>query len=62
MKSARLFLDTAFVQALLNNKDDYHATAKALLPKLRAATLQTPSSGVIHNRNRNSENCGCDYG
>ena len=37
MKSTRLFLDTAFVQALLNRKDQYHKIAKARLSELRTA-------------------------
>lgn len=38
MKGDRLFLDTAFIQALLNPRDDYHNQAKQLLPRIRAAT------------------------
>jgi predicted nucleic acid-binding protein len=37
MNTERLFLDTTFVQALLNRRDQYHAQAKALLPRLRNA-------------------------
>lgn len=37
MNTDRLFLDTAFVQALLNRRDQYHAQARALLPRLRSA-------------------------
>ncbi len=37
MKSARLFLDTAFVQALLNRNDQYHRIAKSCLTELRTA-------------------------
>lgn len=37
MSTDRFFLDTAFVQALLNRRDQYHAQAKALLPRLRHA-------------------------
>ncbi len=33
----RLFLDTAFIQALLNQRDQYHDQAKALLPVVREA-------------------------
>jgi uncharacterized protein len=33
-----LFLDTAFIQALLNPRDDYHNRAKELFPRTRAAT------------------------
>jgi len=34
----RLFLDTVFVQALLNQRDQYHAQAKAFLPRVRTAS------------------------
>jgi predicted nucleic acid-binding protein len=37
VSAERLFLDTAFVQALLNRQDRYHAQAQALLPQVRAA-------------------------
>ena len=37
MAAERLLLDTAFVQALLNRKDQYHARAKAFLSKLMRA-------------------------
>ncbi len=37
MKPTRLFLDTAFVQALLNRNDQYHQIAKAYLSELRTA-------------------------
>lgn len=47
MKSGRLFLDTAFVQALLNKNDDYHAVAKVLLPTLRAATEVWTTEAVL---------------
>ena len=35
--SERLFLDTVFVQALLNRRDHYHEQAKMLLPRIRRA-------------------------
>lgn len=38
MSGDRLFLDTFFVQALLNQRDRFHPQAKALLPRIRAAT------------------------
>lgn len=37
MNCDRLFLDTAFIQALLNPRDDYHTIAKALFQKVRNA-------------------------
>lgn len=38
MTGDRLFLDTAFIQALLNPRDDYHNQAKQLFPRIRAAS------------------------
>jgi uncharacterized protein len=38
MTNERLFLDTAFIQALLNPRDDYHSHAKQLFPRIRAAS------------------------
>ncbi len=38
MMGDRLFLDTTFIQALLNPRDDYHNQAKELFPRIRAAT------------------------
>lgn len=38
MTREQLFLDTAFIQALLNSRDDYHQQAKRLLPRVRAAS------------------------
>ena len=37
MSSDRLFLDKVFIQALLNQRDHYHAQAKAFLPQVKAA-------------------------
>ncbi|MBW4486829.1 MAG: PIN domain-containing protein [Trichocoleus desertorum ATA4-8-CV12] len=37
MSSDRLFLDTVFIQALLNKQDQYHDQAKLFLPRMRAA-------------------------
>jgi len=37
MTADRWLLDTAFAQALLNRRDQYHARAVALLPRVRAA-------------------------
>lgn len=34
MTTEQVFLDTAFVQALLNPRDQYHAWARAFLPQL----------------------------
>lgn len=38
MSNERLFLDTAFIQALLNPRDNYHNQAKQLFPRVRAAS------------------------
>ena len=38
MTQDRLFIDTAFIQALLNPRDDYHERAKVLFPRVRAAS------------------------
>ena len=38
MTSKRLFLDTVFIQALLNPRDAYHNQAKELFPRIRAAS------------------------
>jgi len=38
MSNERLFLNTAFIQALLNPRDDYHNQAKQLFPRIRAAS------------------------
>ncbi len=37
MSGSRLLLDTVFIQALLNQRDQYHDQAKAFLPRVRAA-------------------------
>ena len=38
MSGERLFLDTAYIQALLNRRDRYHARARAFVPRARAAS------------------------
>lgn len=37
MSRERLFLDTAFIKALLNAFDEYHQQAKQLFPRVRSA-------------------------
>ncbi len=37
MGAGRFFLDTSFVQALLNRQDRYHTRAQMLLPQVRTA-------------------------
>jgi hypothetical protein len=36
MNGERLLLDTVFVQGLLNQRDEYHAQARAILPNVAA--------------------------
>jgi predicted nucleic acid-binding protein len=38
MTNERIFLDTVFVQALLNRRDQYHSRAKALMDRVRGAS------------------------
>jgi uncharacterized protein len=38
VKGDRLFLDTSFIQALLNPRDNYHSRAKQLFPHIRVAS------------------------
>ncbi|MEJ5308463.1 MAG: PIN domain-containing protein [Anaerolineae bacterium] len=44
---ARLFLDTAFVQASLNSRDRYHAAAIRLLPVVQSATEVWTTEAVL---------------
>jgi uncharacterized protein len=37
MSDKALFLDTLFIQATLNRRDQYHQQAQLLLPRVRAA-------------------------
>jgi predicted nucleic acid-binding protein len=37
MTRERLLLDTVFIEALLNKRDQYHEKARALLPRVRVA-------------------------
>jgi predicted nucleic acid-binding protein len=47
MQPTRLFLDTAFVQALLNRNDQYHSIAKSRLSQLRAATEVWTTEAIL---------------
>lgn len=47
MSSDRLLLDTAFVQALLNRRDQYHHRALALLPLVREAAEVWVAEAVL---------------
>lgn len=47
MNGERLLLDTVFVQALLNRRDEYHAQAEAILPRVRAAAEVWVTEAVL---------------
>jgi predicted nucleic acid-binding protein len=47
MKPTRLFLDTAFVQALLNRNDQYHVIAKSRLTELHTATEVWTTEAIL---------------
>ena len=47
MHSERIFLDTAFVQALLNRHDQYHNKAKALLDRVQTASEIWTTEAVL---------------
>ncbi|PSB16958.1 nucleic acid-binding protein [filamentous cyanobacterium CCP2] len=61
MTGDRLFLDTAFIQALLNSRDNYHNQAKRLFPRIRTASevwiteaILTEVGNALSASNRNS--------
>jgi uncharacterized protein len=47
MSAERLLLDTSFVQALLNRRDQYHSRARAILPQVRQATEVWVTEAVL---------------
>lgn len=47
MGDERLFLDTVFVQALLNRRDQHHPWAVALFPRLREAAEVWTTEAVL---------------
>lgn len=47
MSDERLFLDTVFIQALLNKRDQYHDQAKAFLPRVRTAMAVWVTEAVL---------------
>jgi predicted nucleic acid-binding protein len=47
MTGERFFLDTAFIQAILNRRDHYHTHAKAFLPRIRAASEVWVTEAVL---------------
>lgn len=47
MSNERLLLDTVFVQALFNQRDQYHARASTLLPRVRNAAEVWVTEAVL---------------
>ncbi len=47
MSSERFFLDTAYVQALVNARDQHHSVARALLQRVRAASEVWVTEAVL---------------
>jgi len=47
MSGDRLLLDTVFVQALLNGRDQYHDRARALLPRVQDAAEVWGTEAVL---------------
>ena len=47
MSRDRLFLDTVFIQAILNRRDQYHARAQLLLPRVRTANEVWTTEAVL---------------
>ncbi len=47
MSDERLLLDTVFVQALFNQRDQYHARASTLLPRVRNAAEVWVTEAVL---------------
>ncbi len=47
MNQERLFLDTVFIQALLNKNYQYHTQAKALLPRVKNAVEVWVTEAVL---------------
>lgn len=45
--SEQLLLDTTYVQALLNRRDQHHQKAKQLLPRVRVASLVLITEAVL---------------
>lgn len=47
MPTHRLYLDTFFVQALLNRRDEHHERARTLLPMIQSASEVVVSEAVL---------------
>lgn len=47
MSNERVFIDTAFVLALLNSRDQYHNSARSLFPRVTAAAEVWVTEAVL---------------
>jgi uncharacterized protein len=47
MSDERLFLDTSFIQALINRRDQYHERAKRMFPRVRDARLVMLTEAIL---------------
>jgi uncharacterized protein len=47
MTRERLLLDTVFIEALLNKRDQYHEKARALLPRVKVANEVWVTEAVL---------------
>ncbi len=47
MSDDRLFMDTVFIQALLNKHDQYHHQAKTFLPRVRVAKTVWVTEAIL---------------
>jgi len=47
MSDERLFLDTVFIQALLNKRDQYYVQARVFLPRMRVAASVWVTEAVL---------------
>ena len=43
----RIFIDTWFILALLNSRDEHHAHAKRLLPRIRSAAQLVMTEAIV---------------
>jgi uncharacterized protein len=47
MSDERLFLNTSFIQALINRRDQYHERAKRMFPRVRDARLVMLTEAIL---------------
>ena len=47
MSAERLFLDTSFIAALINRRDQYHDKAKALFPRVEKARAVLSTEAIL---------------